>query len=269
MISMKLTSLITILAGVLSACASQPRTDSGSAPIKANAKAAVVAHESAVDATKIGMADLGGSHCLGPANAFRGQVRDVAIGTGWTAFEDQPGGKNTRCDAGPFSAEYLVASPCSTSGDPEILSKNGTDRIAITQVAGGAFQVQFKHKDGSVYLKFAVTADAVPAKRARWLKNSAPVQWVDGSGNTFTYDVFVYVVDDPLATLAIPKRFHVEFYNRALPACIAEEPTATGMLQDVDAGKICSIASKANKQTPVGDGGTHGPNAATGECVYN
>lgn len=267
--------LLVTLLGVLAGCATQPRPRGSEPAISAaRATSANAAVASTPDGTLIPATELGHSLCLGPLAATRAQVREVAVaGTGWSAFEDQPGGRNTTCDVGPISAAYLPQSECAAGGDPEILSRTNTDRAEIREdgINRNGYSVQLKRQDGKVYLKFAATAVA-GAKQAKWLKSSAPVHWTDSSGKGYDYDVFLYVVDASGADAAgIPKRFRIEFFNHAVPKCVAEEPAEPGMFRDIGTGGDCNVMQPGSNvtilQTPVGDGGTHPPNGA-GVCSY-
>jgi hypothetical protein len=270
----KRLSLWVTLLGVLAGCTTQPRPR-GSEPAISAAResSATAAIASTTDGSQILAADLGNSHCLGPSDATRAQVREVAVaGTGWTAFEDHPGGKNTTCDAGPISAAYLPQSECGAAGNPVILSPTNTDRAEIRKggITRDGYSVQLKRNDGKVYLKFAATA-AFGAKQAKWLKSNTAVHWTDSDGKGYEYDVFIYVVDaSGMGAADIPKRFRIEFFNRALPKCVAEEPTRRDMFHDIGVGGNCDATHSANVvilQTPVGDGGTHPP-SPQGVCSY-
>lgn len=225
---------------------------------------------------------LGDSWCLlDSPNQARGAVREVSL-EGWEAHEatSPTTGEFTSCDVGPIRY-YVPSSATACKGSPTdnpalgVFADDG--RIAIERVGSSdTFKVTFKDISGNpmkgVDSKSAFAAIGNASNnRYKWLRGSVGVQ--QGTGQSVTYDVYIYLADTSRsATVALQKLYRVEFFRTNGPGCVDEEPDKPNGSSGpfIPAPGICPtpFTAKENiKQAPVGDGHHGLPNAA-GSCDY-
>jgi hypothetical protein len=226
----------------------------------------------------LGQDQLGDSWCLlDTSGKTRSQVREAALGA-WDAHEIQsPSGGLAACDAGPFKY-YMPTASSACIGSPDTnpardLLKSG-GLIAIQRdTNSGVFNVTFKDEHGIALRpdeleskSFAAVGD--PSKnRYKWLAGTVVVH---RAAHDVIYDAYIYLLDDPAATVKLSKWYRVELFRTNEKDCIAEEPINNDRSRGPFApgSSMCParISKFEMRQAPIGDG--HHGAANAGVCTY-
>ena len=210
--------------------------------------------------------DLGAHWCLGPAAQQRSTVIELASGK-WAAAQEpsDDNAQHTSCDVGLRSSASAAATSC-----PDHSFYVDGDRLAI-RPKSGQYNVSLTHEGGTTPYAQFIAAEGGPgnvsAGKTLWLKNTAAVNVTSG-GKTYSYDVYLYLQYDPVTDMSGAivgnfKHYRIEFFDRSVDSCMAEEQQVSACAGD-HMDRL--LSTQSTNQEPVGDGRQH--RQAAGACSY-